>query len=667
MRLWSYDTSQEAIDECIGLSKGMTSKHEVFHTGFNGAKLVVDAPDPANIDKKALMDATADALHQLNGTIYTGQDLNTSEEDMAYLSSLAPYVLAGLESSVDTNVATGYGVFGALQGLTDGIGGVAGKTFLVHGTGKVGGVVAKLLARYGAHVLTYDVFPEAADIPHCTNVSSEEWRDLDFDVLVPCSVSGLLDEDTVQRVKCGSICGASNLPFATSKARDMAMERGLLFVPESITSAGAVIIDSIEAFDRPSFISSRPHETYSFVRGLVREKTGAVLQHAGRKASRVNAAIEEVAEEAARERPAGLRFKTWIEENKEVIDRLVVGDGIAGAMAAWRIAKAEPDTRVAVLEPIEEEDFPIGETWGAGQPITGAPPDVKKQCNELWRELEAASSHNIRSGSEAVIRISLEGEHNEGNEESITPEEASRVLGMSLPQGMRASKFTNGEVIDDDGMGAMKALREVAESAGARFVDAEAVADIRLLGDKARIVTSRGRVIEANSVFVAAGACSESVLEKAGKVADVKGPRVVWAKYAKGEMEAEPLGYKWVWDNGATRFFGKTPREGEEVMEVAVETEAPQEEALGRLDEFVRGHFPGVGDRVRAAIGGPSSQAPCLGSCEGADGFVVVSSSSPDMALVGGEWLALRAESGEAPESAGQVELASSDPVIPTY
>jgi len=349
-----------------------------------------------------------------------------------------------------------------------------------------------------------------------------------------------------------------------------------------------------------------------------------------------------------------------------VIDRLVVGDGIAGAMAAWRIAKVEPDTHVAVLEPIEEEDFPIGEAWGAGQPITGVSPDVQKQCDELWRELESASSQDIRSGSETVIRLSLEGEHNEGNEESMTPEEASRVLGMSLPQGMRASKFTNGEGIGD-GMGAVQALREVAESAGARFVDAEAVADIHLLGDKARIVTSRGRVIEANSVFVAAGACSESVLEKAGKVAHVKGPRVVWAKYAKGEMEAEPLGYKWMWDNGGTRFFGKTPRKGEEVMEVAVETEAPQEEALGRLDEFVRAHFPGVGDRVRAAIGGPSSQAPCLGSCEGADGFVVVSSSSPDMALVGGEWLALRAESGEAPDSAGHVELASSDPVIPTY
>ena len=46
------------------------------------------------------MDSVAKALAELQGAIYTGCDLGTTEEDMTYLSSLTPYVLASIENPV---------------------------------------------------------------------------------------------------------------------------------------------------------------------------------------------------------------------------------------------------------------------------------------------------------------------------------------------------------------------------------------------------------------------------------------------------------------------------------------------------------------------------------------------------------------------------------------
>lgn len=46
-----YPDDEAAIAECIGLARGMTSKHAAYGTGFSGAKLVVNCdgerPAPA--------------------------------------------------------------------------------------------------------------------------------------------------------------------------------------------------------------------------------------------------------------------------------------------------------------------------------------------------------------------------------------------------------------------------------------------------------------------------------------------------------------------------------------------------------------------------------------------------------------------------------------------
>lgn len=64
-----------------------------------------------------------------------------------------------------------------------------------------------------------------------------------------------------------NIVGASNLPFATADTQAVAeVEHKICFVPEGITSAGAVIVDSVEQFDNDAFANAEPDELYAFCR-----------------------------------------------------------------------------------------------------------------------------------------------------------------------------------------------------------------------------------------------------------------------------------------------------------------------------------------------------------------------------------------------------------------
>merc|ERR1719502_140107 len=160
-------------EECVGLAQGMEIKHAVFNTGFAGAKVVADASrldgGVASIDKQQLMSETSRLLKELEGTMFTGCDMNTTLEDMSYLSEQCDYVLAAIGNpNIDPNACTAFGVVGALEAAFDGE--VKGKTIVVHGCGNVGAVVAAKMAKQGATVYTIDVDPKRAEIEGCLNI-----------------------------------------------------------------------------------------------------------------------------------------------------------------------------------------------------------------------------------------------------------------------------------------------------------------------------------------------------------------------------------------------------------------------------------------------------------------------------------------------------------------
>jgi leucine dehydrogenase len=254
IRLLNYDNTEDAIDDAVRLAKGMTRKHDMFRTGFSGAKVVIksDHKDLSVIQRKGLMEDAARALQALEGGMYTGCDLNTGDTDMDYLVEATgeQFVLAGRNSRVDTNIATASSVIGSILGTVEAMNGstdISEITFTVQGCGKVGTTVAKELIRYGAKcVQTCDLFPECAKVPGCTPI--KDWASTTCDFLVPCANSLAITEKVAATFPDGiKYCvGATNSPFANANARAIFNERGVMHIPESISSAGAILADSVE-------------------------------------------------------------------------------------------------------------------------------------------------------------------------------------------------------------------------------------------------------------------------------------------------------------------------------------------------------------------------------------------------------------------------------------
>ncbi len=81
IRLLSYQSTKDAIDDAVRLAKGMTRKHDMFRTGFSGAKVVVNSEekDLTQVERKKLMLDAAEALKALKGTMYTGKCFSSFE------------------------------------------------------------------------------------------------------------------------------------------------------------------------------------------------------------------------------------------------------------------------------------------------------------------------------------------------------------------------------------------------------------------------------------------------------------------------------------------------------------------------------------------------------------------------------------------------------------
>jgi len=295
----------------------MSKKHDAYGTGFSGAKLVCAAKQDAGSftpeQKTQLIDSVAWILERFSGSVYTGCDLHISTDDMAALSERTSYVLAALQNDrVCPNATTAHGVVGAVEAVFDFK--LQGRKILVHGCGGVGSVVAQQLRDAGAQVHTIDALESRAAIdgcePHAPDaaVLSMEW-----DAIVPCSASHLFTRERAIDLQCGAIVGATNLPFETVEAQRIAELKGVTFVPESVSSAGAVIGDSVEHYAPEAFASATPSEVYAFARHAVANKTAELVD----KAAEMNqlpssqAVLRAICPSADMDAPLGTHFTDW--------------------------------------------------------------------------------------------------------------------------------------------------------------------------------------------------------------------------------------------------------------------------------------------------------------------------------------------------------------------
>jgi leucine dehydrogenase len=247
IRMYPYASSGDALYDVLRLSRAMTCKSALAGLPVGGGKSVIIG-DPRKDKSEALLEAFGRAVDALGGRYVCGEDVGTTPEDMVVIRRSTPYVVGLPDGTGDTSPLTGYGVFHGIRAAARhrlGRNDVAGLTVAVQGAGNVGRYLIQHLVEAGARIQVADVDPEAAGRAArdfgVETVDPETVLFLDVDVLAPCALGAVFDDETVPRVGAKIVCGGANNQLADERHGQMLADREILFVPDYVANSGGLL------------------------------------------------------------------------------------------------------------------------------------------------------------------------------------------------------------------------------------------------------------------------------------------------------------------------------------------------------------------------------------------------------------------------------------------
>jgi glutamate dehydrogenase/leucine dehydrogenase len=180
----------------------------------------------------------------LGGSYRTAGDMNISPADLDVVAETCPWVYGTTGRGGNSGRGTARGALHAIRAAVEHAFGspeLAGRTVHVQGAGSVGALLARELTDAGARVLVSDVDESRASATGCETVPPERALEAEVDVYSPCAVGGTLDAESIPRLACRAVVGCANNQLANPEDATRLQERGILYAPDYLVSAGGII------------------------------------------------------------------------------------------------------------------------------------------------------------------------------------------------------------------------------------------------------------------------------------------------------------------------------------------------------------------------------------------------------------------------------------------
>lgn len=272
------------LSEVAGLAALMTFKTSLLNLPLGGAKggVRVNPGELSRTEKQSLTRRFTTELGPFIGPHedIPAPDMGTDPQTMAWMMDTysqqkgfaQPGVVTGkpvdIGGSLGRNSSTGHGVIYVARkscetrGIDFNTASVA-----VQGFGNVGQHACELAHELGAKVVAVSdvsggVFNgDGLDIPEllkyvkenrvvkgfpgASSITNEELLELEVDVLAPCALDGVINENNVDNVKAKIIVEGANGP-TTMEADQVLSKRGTMVVPDILANGGGVIVSYFE-------------------------------------------------------------------------------------------------------------------------------------------------------------------------------------------------------------------------------------------------------------------------------------------------------------------------------------------------------------------------------------------------------------------------------------
>ena len=274
LRVWPHESEDDAIIDVLRLSRAMTYKSAVAGLDLGGGKALIMA-DPRTDKNEAMLRAFGRHVDSLGGRYVTTEDVGMTPRDVEYIAQETKHVVGLPESlggSGDTSLMTGLGVYLGMKAAakaTWGDDSLCGRTVALQGFGHVGSNTAKHLLEEGAKLVVTDIFESArqeAASMGATVVEPDDIYDAECDIFSPCALGGVLNGDTIPRLRCETVAGGANNQLLSDSDGDLLEERGITYAPDYVVNAGGIInvgseIGGVYRKDRALELTRRIYQT----------------------------------------------------------------------------------------------------------------------------------------------------------------------------------------------------------------------------------------------------------------------------------------------------------------------------------------------------------------------------------------------------------------------
>lgn len=312
-------------EEIIHLARAMTYKFAILDIPVGGAKSGIFA-DPSSPDRDRIIDSYGRHITPfLKQLMYIpGADMGTSDRDVARI-----YEVAGVKELAPSGLTlrekegmpledhlTGYGVVVAAKTACELISlSINGATVAIEGFGKVGGGVARYMARSGAKVVAVSTIegavynPDGLDVEKMLemrkklgdkvvleyengeHIGREELFTLPVDILVPGARPYVINKGNADKIQAKLIAPGANIPV-TDEADEILLQRGVVVLPDFVANSGGVIAATL---DRMSATEEKAFK-------VVEEKISSLTREVLSKALKENMSPTKLAKEMALEK-----------------------------------------------------------------------------------------------------------------------------------------------------------------------------------------------------------------------------------------------------------------------------------------------------------------------------------------------------------------------------
>jgi leucine dehydrogenase len=256
LRMWAYESEQAALTDVLRLSRGMTFKSAVARTGLGGGKSVIIG-DAHRMKTPRLFEAMGRFVETFGGRYITAEDVGVGIEDLRHVSKHTRWVTGLAREDGGSGNPSPYTALGCFEGIKVaarelwGSEDLGGKIVALQGPGSVGLPLGRSLKELGARIVVSDVSRDnverAVKELGAETVDTDAIYEVPCDIFAPCALGGILNDETIPRLRCSIVAGAANNQLLDEKRHaQMLKQRGILYAPDYVINAGGIINVSLE-------------------------------------------------------------------------------------------------------------------------------------------------------------------------------------------------------------------------------------------------------------------------------------------------------------------------------------------------------------------------------------------------------------------------------------